>query len=121
MKDFLIATAVIILLLLGVVLLSEAGITRIEEYLDALPSEEMTPEETAPALEALEERVKDDLFLLNTIFSHTRTDALELAVAGAIAAAKSRDEVELAIKRAELRSLLLDMHRDLTPHPADMI
>lgn len=121
MKDFVIATAVILLLLLGVVLLSETGIAKIEGYLADLPDEEAPPEEIAPALEALEERVKEDLFLLNTIFSHTRTDALELAVAGAIAAAESGDEVELAIKRAELLSLLLDMHRDLTPHPADMI
>ena len=121
MKDFVIATTVIILLLLGVVLLSEGGIARIEDYLDALPPEEAPPEEAAPALEALEKRVRGDLFFLNTIFSHTRTDALELAVAGALAAAGSGDEVELAIKRAELESLLLDMHRDLTPNPVDMI
>ena len=120
MRDFLIATAVIILLLVGVTVLSELGIARVEEYLTALP-EVGSPEEAAAALRMLEERIRDDLFLLNTLFSHTRTDALELAVAGAAAAAESGDEVELAIKRAELLSLLRDMHRDLTPHPADMI
>ena len=121
MRDFFIATVVIILLLAGVIVLSELGIARIEEYLSALPKEETPPEEAATALKTLEERIKGDLFLLNTIFSHTRTDALELAVAGAVAAARSGDEVELTIKHAELQSLLLDMQRDLTPHPADMI
>ena len=121
MKAFLFAVTVILVLLLGVVLLSEWGIATVDDYLAAIPKDGALPEEVAPALGALKEEVEGNLFLLNTIFSHTRTDALETAIAGALAAAKSGDEVELAIKRAELLSLLLDMRRDLTPHPADMI
>ena len=121
MKAFLIAVSVIFVLVLGVILLSAWGIATVDDYLDALPEEGAPPREAAPMLDGLKEAVEGDLFLLNTIFSHTRTDALETAIAGALAAAKSGDEVELAIKRAELRSLLLDMRRDLTPHPADMI
>lgn len=120
MKAFLIAISVILVLVLGVILLSAWGIATVDDYLAAIP-EEASPEEGAPAFEELKEEIKEDLFLLNTIFSHTRTDALELAVAGTLAAARSGDEVELAIKRAELLSLLLDMRRDLMPNPVDMI
>lgn len=121
MKAFLIAISVILVLVLGVILLSAWGIATVDDYLAAIPEEGASPEEGAPAFEELKEEIKEDLFLLNTIFSHTRTDALELAVAGTLAAARSGDEVELAIKRAELLSLLLDMRRDLMPNPVDMI
>ena len=120
MKSFLASVAVLVLLVIGVILSSTVGIRRIKSYLDAVPEEELSAD-TADRLDDLGNRVLDDLLLLNSIFPHDRADMLNTAIARTAEAARVGDEVEYAIQRAELLSILDELERDLRPHLADIV
>ncbi|MBQ2718998.1 MAG: DUF4363 family protein [Clostridia bacterium] len=120
MKAFIGAVTVLALLLAGVVLSSAAGIGRVEEYLEALPTDETPLTEAAEVLKELQERAEDDLSLWNALFPHATADALLSALARTEAAARGGSREEYAIQLAEVRAQLSDMRRDLTPHPSDL-
>lgn len=121
MKTFIVAVTVLALLVTGVVLGSHVGVRRIGEYIDRLPEANASCDTAAEMLALLGESVKDDLLLLNSLFPHDRTDMLITAIARTEAAARITDEVEYAILRAELESILREMERDLAPHLDDIV
>lgn len=119
MKAFLIAVLILCLLPIGIVLLSKRGADTVGDYLAAMPSAEA--EDAEGALGELAERIEEDRLLLHALFSHERADELASCTARAMAAARQKDGVELAILLAELRSLLLGMQRDLAPRLIDVM
>ena len=121
MKAFIGAVTVLLLLAVGVILSSAAGLSRVGDYLDALPPEEAPLGEAAEALGALYDDVLDDLLLINAVFPHAAADALLSAIRRTEAAAAADSREEYAVERAELYSLLLDMQRDLAPHITDVV
>ncbi len=121
MKAFIIALLVIAVLLTTVIISSAVGIKRIEEYIDLLPDEALSPNDALPTLTTLGDRILSELFLLNHLFHHERIDELNIAVSRAEAAARMGNEDEYQILRSEVQSILENMRRDLIPQFSDLV
>ena len=122
MKAFIAALITRSLLVGGVILSTEAGTARLDEYLAALPAEESEPREAARPLGELLGRVsEEDRLLLCSLYHHEKIDTLTSAVRRAEAAASAGDSAEYRILRGELASLIEDMKRDLHLHFDDIV
>jgi hypothetical protein len=122
MKAFLAALVTLSLLVGGVILATVAGTEKLDEYLNALPSEGAKLPEAARVLGELGDRVEEeDRLLLCSLYHHEKIDTLASAVRRAEAAAEAEDDAEYRILRGELESLIEDMKRDLHLHLGDIV